>query len=163
MGICINTKSPVYKLNHSFLLENELENSDQKALITEYLNTIKENSEDTYYDFITGEELFLESFDDPDNIIEVAYLTSDINNPCYRYNNILINKKNRDRWKDRDLFIHNLTVLSKSKDWGGSYISNLLTIIFQTPIKPQVSKMELELIKKKIREGKALWWMRFRS
>lgn len=160
-NIVVNTKSSLYNLNDSFILKEKLNTSHKMDLIKCYLESVQIDKNNFYFDYITNEKLTLDRFDHPENIVEVGYLVSDINNPCYKYNNVLINKKNRDLWKNKNLFINELTTLSNSDQWGGNYITDLLDKIFKSPIKPPFDERMTSLIKNKISKGEGLWWMKY--
>lgn len=160
-NIVVNTKSPLYKLNDSFILKDSIDNSPLKKDIFKYIESVQPRLDNKYVDYISGEILTLRNFDHPENIIEVAYLMLSETHPCHKYNNILINKKNRDKWKNKNQFIKDLSELSESNEWGGDYIENLFDNIFNKPIVPPFNKKMLDIIQKKIEEGKGQWWMRF--
>lgn len=158
-NIIVNEKSELYSLNDSFILNESLEKSNLKEEIRDYLELHKQESNNI--DYITNEELRISNFDNPDNIIELPIFTIDKNNPCYKYNKILINKKNIGKWADKSTFLAVLNDLNKSKSWGGNYILELIKILEDKKLAPPLKDWMIEDIKNKIKSGNAQWWMKF--
>jgi hypothetical protein len=157
--IIVNKKSPVYFLNDSFLLSEFLNNHKLKGEILSYLAFHERATENI--DFVTKERLKITNFDNPENILEVPILTLRAESPVYKYNRILINKKNLLQWTGRSHFIAELQVFGNSEEWEGSYIKELINEISNPTISPPLKDWMLEDIKKQIKDGKAQWWMVF--
>lgn len=130
-----NTMSPLYRFSGSIVHKSCYENSPFKAQLDNRLRELKRLEAQPRVDFITGTPLTLPFIGHPDNVIGTGFLTDDPDDPLYRFNNLLINRKNLSQWAERNALIRLLSEYDATGEWGGNALKNLISIL-QSPPKP---------------------------
>lgn len=117
----------------------------QSNNVLEHLDKIEEEY-DKKVCFISGEPITIDNIKHPDNHIFVGYLTKDKGNPLFKYNNIHLNKRYLEFWKEKDSF---KKLLLKSVSKLNTNEKHLQSLLYEldSPIHPALKKEILERYK----------------
>ncbi|MBI3235595.1 MAG: hypothetical protein HYZ42_16415 [Bacteroidetes bacterium] len=142
-----NEKAPLYFFNDAIFDKECFNKHSLKLKLLERLHELDKLAAKHKTDFITGENLDLKDIGHPDNLIRVFYITDDKNNLLYKYNGILLNKKNLSVWPEFEVFLNLLIELNNSVEWKGEAINYLIRQL-TTPVKEPFSDEFLEKMRK---------------
>ena len=143
-----NELAPLYELSGKIVHKRCFDGHPLKLLAEKRMKEIEEIQQRPEIDYITGEDLSLDNIGHPDNIINVFYLTDDKNNPLYKYNGILLNKRNLNKWNEYHTFLKLLKDLDESGKWKGNALKTLISHLI-TPQTGTYSKEFLDKMKER--------------
>ncbi len=143
-----NELAPLYGLSGKIIHKKCFDEHPLRKLAEKRIKEIEEIQKRPEIDYITGEDLSLENIGHPDNIVNVFYLTDDPENPLYKYNGILLNKRNLSKWEEYPTFLKLLEELDESGTWKGNTLKIVISHL-TSPEKAPFSKEFLAKMKEK--------------
>lgn len=146
-----NKLAPLYKLSGKIVHKRCYDKHSLKQLAEKRIKEIEEIQKRKEIDYVTGDDLSLENIGHPDNVINVFYLTDDKNNPLYKYNGILLNRRNLNKWNEYQVFLTLLKELNESGKWKGNALKCLINQL-TAPLVPDYTKEEIKILKERYPE-----------
>lgn len=146
-----NGLAPLYELSGKIVHEKCFDNHPLKQLAEKRIKEIQKIQKRPEIDYITGKKLNLKNTGNPENIINIFYITDDKTNPLYKYNGIQLNRKNLSKWEEYDMFLKLLKELNESGKWKGNALKSLI-IQLTAPLAPDYTKEEIKMLKERYPE-----------